>query len=144
MNFESRNPTTGEVIGRYEETSRENADRVLRELQTAFESWRRTDFSKRGALMRRAGVLLRERQEALARLMAEEMGKPLAQGRAEIEKCAWACEFYAESAEKFCSGSTTMTGSPAGRTARTAGRSDCGALEDSPPCRRAALYRSAT
>jgi acyl-CoA reductase-like NAD-dependent aldehyde dehydrogenase len=51
--------------------------------------------------MRRAGALLRERKEDLARLMALEMGKPLAQGRAEAEKCAWVCEYYAEHAEAF-------------------------------------------
>jgi succinate-semialdehyde dehydrogenase/glutarate-semialdehyde dehydrogenase len=112
MTFESRNPTTGEVIGRYEETPRESVDKILRELQTAFESWRRTDFPSRGARMRKAGALLRERQEALARLMAEEMGKPLAQGRAEIEKCAWACDFYAESAEKFLSPEAIKTDLP--------------------------------
>jgi succinate-semialdehyde dehydrogenase/glutarate-semialdehyde dehydrogenase len=101
MTFESRNPTTGEVIGRYEETSREGVDKILRELQSAFERWRRADFSTRAALMRKAGVLLRERQDALARLMAEEMGKPLAQGRAEVEKCAWACDFYAGRRRNF-------------------------------------------
>jgi len=112
MTFESRNPTTGEVIGRYEETSREGVDKILRELQSAFERWRRTDFSTRAALMRKAAVLLRERQDVLARLMAEEMGKPLAQGRAEIEKCAWACDFYAGSAEKFLSPEEIKTDLP--------------------------------
>src|SRR5688572_2503370 len=112
MNFESRNPTTGEVIGRYEETSRENAGKILAQLQSAFENWRRTDFPARGASMRKAGASLRERQEVLARLMAEEMGKPLAQGRAEIEKCAWACDFYAESAEKFLSPEEIKTDLP--------------------------------
>ena len=86
MIFESRNPTTGEVIGRYEEASRENVERILRELQGAFESWRRTEFSARSACMRKAGALLREQQEGLAGLIAEEMGKPLAQGRDEVEK----------------------------------------------------------
>ena len=112
MNFESRNPTTGEVIGRYEETSRENVEKTLRNLQSAFEMWRRTDFASRSTLMRKAGALLRDRQEALARLMATEMGKPLAQGRAEIEKCAWACDFYAESAERFLSPEEIKTDLP--------------------------------
>ena len=51
--------------------------------------------------MRRAGALLRERKDELARLMALEMGKPLAQGRAEAEKCAWVCDYYADTAEGF-------------------------------------------
>ena len=45
--------------------------------------------------------MLRNRRESLARLMALEMGKPLAQGLAEVEKCAWVCEYYAEHAARF-------------------------------------------
>jgi succinate-semialdehyde dehydrogenase/glutarate-semialdehyde dehydrogenase len=51
--------------------------------------------------MHKAGVLLRQRNEDLARLMAIEMGKPLAQGRAEAEKCAWVCDYYGEHAANF-------------------------------------------
>jgi len=112
MIFESRNPATGEVIGRYNEASGEDVDKVLRQLQGAFEAWRRKDFAERSKSMRKAAALLRERQEALARLMAAEMGKPLVQGRAEIEKCAWACDFYAESAEKFLSAEEIKTDLP--------------------------------
>lgn len=101
MNFESRNPATGEVIARYAETSGAEVEKLLRNLQTAYEDWRRADFSARATPMRKAAALLRERQESLAHLMALEMGKPLAQGRAEIEKCAWGCEFYADNAERF-------------------------------------------
>ena len=51
--------------------------------------------------MRRAAELLRERADELARLMAVEMGKPLADGRAEAVKCALCCDYYAEHAEEF-------------------------------------------
>jgi succinate-semialdehyde dehydrogenase/glutarate-semialdehyde dehydrogenase len=51
--------------------------------------------------MRRAAAILRDRSQAYADLMATEMGKPLAQGKAEVEKCAWACDYYAEHAERF-------------------------------------------
>src|SRR5437867_9658831 len=51
--------------------------------------------------MRRAAQLLREQAEAYATLMAQEMGKPVKDGRAEAEKCAWACNYYADSAEQF-------------------------------------------
>ncbi len=47
--------------------------------------------------------VLREQSEELSKLMTEEMGKPIAQSRAEIEKCTWVCEYYAENAEKFLS-----------------------------------------
>jgi succinate-semialdehyde dehydrogenase / glutarate-semialdehyde dehydrogenase len=101
MNFESRNPATGEIIARYTETSGADVDKALRALHAACEGWRRADFATRAVPMRKAAALLRERQQSLANLMALEMGKPLAQGRAEIEKCAWGCDFYADNAAKF-------------------------------------------
>src|SRR6185436_4417643 len=64
-----------------------------------WKSWRKTSFAERGRLMKRAGEILRQRKEEFARLMAIEMGKPLKQGVAETEKCAWACDFYADHAE---------------------------------------------
>jgi succinate-semialdehyde dehydrogenase/glutarate-semialdehyde dehydrogenase len=51
--------------------------------------------------MREAGQILRGRSDEYARLMADEMGKLLSEGRAEVEKCAWVCEYYADNAEKF-------------------------------------------
>jgi acyl-CoA reductase-like NAD-dependent aldehyde dehydrogenase len=54
--------------------------------------------------MKKTTRILREREADLARLMAVEMGKPLKQGIAEVEKCAWACEYYAENAEADCIG----------------------------------------
>jgi succinate-semialdehyde dehydrogenase / glutarate-semialdehyde dehydrogenase len=62
--------------------------------------------------MRKVAALLRERKESCAHLMALEMGKPLAQGRAEIDKCAWACDFYAEHAGKFLTSEEIKTDLP--------------------------------
>jgi succinate-semialdehyde dehydrogenase/glutarate-semialdehyde dehydrogenase len=59
--------------------------------------------------MRRAAALLRGRAERYARLMTEEMGKPLAAGRAEAEKCAWVCDFYAEHAARFLAPAAVAT-----------------------------------
>ena len=67
----------------------------------AFTQWRRTTFDERAGLLREAARLLRERRERYARLMADEMGKPLTQGRAEADKCAWVCEYYAEHGAGF-------------------------------------------
>src|SRR5207237_204212 len=58
--------------------------------------WRRVPVAGRAERLRAAGRILRERKDAYARTMALEMGKPLAQGVAEAEKCAWACDYYAE------------------------------------------------
>ena len=59
--------------------------------------------------MKTASKLLNDKKEQYARLMADEMGKPLAQGRSEVEKCAWCCDFYADNAEKFLSPEVVQT-----------------------------------
>ena len=99
--MESINPATGEILQRYEEMSAEQVDAIVDRSSAAFERWRRTSFQERGNCLRRAAGVLRERAQEFARLMALEMGKPLSQGLAEIEKCAWGCEYYAEHAEAF-------------------------------------------
>jgi len=94
--FESVDPARGERLRTWPETRPDDVERILAEAQASFEIWSRASFEVRAVPLRRAASLLRERAEPLALLMAEEMGKPLSQGRAEIEKCAGACEFYAE------------------------------------------------
>ena len=101
MPLQSINPTDGRLIHEYPEATPEEVASALAAARRAFESWRRTTFTERAAALRRAGALLREERDPLARLMALEMGKPVAQGRAEADKCAWACEHYAEHAERF-------------------------------------------
>ena len=101
MPLQSINPASDELVAEYPETSPDEATRILRAARGAFGSWRRTPFPERAAALRRAGALLRARKDELARLMAIEMGKPLAQGRAESEKCAWVCDYYAEEGAGF-------------------------------------------
>jgi succinate-semialdehyde dehydrogenase/glutarate-semialdehyde dehydrogenase len=101
MPLRSINPATDELIGEYPEAEPGELAAALGETSCAAAGWRNVGFAQRAAPMRRTAVLLRERQEPLARLMALEMGKPLAQGRAEIEKCAWVCEHYADHAERY-------------------------------------------
>lgn len=95
------NPATGEKVRSYEPLPSRELSRILKRCPEAFEGWRATDFAWRGELLRRAAQLLRERRSDLARLMAEEMGKPVTQGEAEAEKCAWVCDVYAGQAERF-------------------------------------------
>ena len=97
----SINPSNGSLIREYDEATPDEVASALAAAARAFEGWRRTTFAERASVLRRAGALLRERREALARLMALEMGKPVAQGRAEADKCAWVCEHYAEHAERL-------------------------------------------
>jgi succinate-semialdehyde dehydrogenase/glutarate-semialdehyde dehydrogenase len=101
MPLRSIDPTTGELIEEYEETTPSQLALTLAEASCAFAGWRRTPFSERAPKMRAAADLLEARREELARLMAAEMGKPLAQGRAEADKCAWVCRYYADEAPGF-------------------------------------------
>src|SRR5881296_1204881 len=96
MALQSINPATDQLVAEYPEATPEEVTRILRAARAACGSWRRTALPERAASLRRAGALLRARKDELARLMAVEMGKPLAQGRAESEKCAWVCDYYAE------------------------------------------------
>jgi succinate-semialdehyde dehydrogenase/glutarate-semialdehyde dehydrogenase len=99
MPLTSVNPTTGETIRSYPELSAAEVDRAAEAAHRAFLGWRETSFAERAALMRRAAGVLRDEREDHARRMALEMGKPLAAGRAEVDKCAWVCEHYAAHAE---------------------------------------------
>ena len=95
------NPADGTPVGSYAPMSGAELRAALREAGNAFGSWQRTSFAVRAALMRAAAGVLRERAESLSQLMAVEMGKPLSQGRTEVEKCVWVCEYYADHAAHF-------------------------------------------
>jgi len=98
MSLDSINPATGETLERFEETSSAEVDGILARADAAWRDWSRRPIAERTERLRAAARLLRERKEGYARAMALEMGKPLAQGVAEAEKCAWACDYYAEQA----------------------------------------------
>jgi succinate-semialdehyde dehydrogenase/glutarate-semialdehyde dehydrogenase len=99
--FQSVNPTTGQVLETFEETSPAALDRILARADAASRDWARRPLPERSGRLRDAARILRERKDAHARTMALEMGKPLAQGVGEVDKCAWACEYYAEQGERF-------------------------------------------
>ena len=101
MGLRSLNPATGEVIAEYPEATPAELAMILAEASCAFAGWKRTGFAERASRMRAAADLLDERKEPLAVLMAQEMGKPLAQGRGEVEKCAWVCRYYADHAPEL-------------------------------------------
>jgi len=95
------NPATGELIRDYPEPSTEEVQKQIERTHEAFLSWKGTPFRHRSELVARAGAVLRENCEECACLMTSEMGKPIVEARAEVEKCAWVCDFYAEKAESF-------------------------------------------
>jgi succinate-semialdehyde dehydrogenase / glutarate-semialdehyde dehydrogenase len=101
MTWQTINPASGAVVASYEETSPEAVQAIIASAHQAYLEWRSKSFSQRAALMRRAADVLRGNAREYARLMAEEMGKPVRDGIAEIQKCAGGCDFYAENAERF-------------------------------------------
>jgi len=92
------NPSTGEFVREYLEPPPEEVSVGIEEAQAAFLSWRRTRFEHRAELLQQAGAVLLERKDEFAALMTVEMGKPVSQAVAEVEKCAWVCDYYAENA----------------------------------------------
>jgi succinate-semialdehyde dehydrogenase / glutarate-semialdehyde dehydrogenase len=97
----SINPTSGREIGSYEEHTAGDVDAVLTAATRAQAAWRRVPIGERVTLLTRMAAVLRAGKARYARIITEEMGKPLVESEAEIEKCAWNCEFYAEQAPRF-------------------------------------------
>ena len=90
------NPATGQVLREYTEHDAAEVERRLALAARAFAAWRSTGFAERAGRLRAAAAILRRDRDDLARLMTEEMGKPIAQAEAEVEKCAIACHHFAD------------------------------------------------
>jgi len=101
--IKSVNPANLSLIKSYEIMQPAEVNKIINLTNTAFEDWKKSSFNLRSKLMINAAGVLRKRSEEYSKLMTLEMGKPIAQSRAEIEKCEWVCEYYAENAEKFLS-----------------------------------------
>lgn len=98
MAIESINPATGELIERFTPHQPSEVAAILAATFDAWQRWRDRPIAARATLMHRAAELLREGVEHHARLMSEEMGKPIREARGEVEKCAWVCDYYADTA----------------------------------------------
>ncbi len=103
------NPATGEQLESYDEMNERDIQDIIERSHEAHLAWRETGFAERGKLLRNLAEALREDQESLATLMSREMGKPIRQARAEIEKCATGCDYYAEHGESFLAPETVET-----------------------------------
>lgn len=99
--FPTVNPATGEPGRNYKGHSQEEAHAIAAAARQAYEGWRRTDFDERAARVRAAAAVLRRRSDEFAALMTQEMGKPIDEGRAEIEKCATNCDHFAAEAPNY-------------------------------------------
>jgi len=110
--FETVDPATGAAGPTYDGHTVEDALAIARQARAAFEDWRRTTFEDRSRRMAAAAAVLRRRRDEFARLMTAEMGKTLTEGRAEIEKCALNCDFFAENAAAFLAPQPVDMGGP--------------------------------
>jgi len=99
--FTAVDPATGAPGRSYQGHSVRDAKAAAAAAAAAFQAWRRTDFGHRAGLMRNAAQVLRRRAAEFAELMTAEMGKTHADGLAEIEKCAFNCDYFAEHAQAF-------------------------------------------
>ncbi|MDP8941099.1 MAG: NAD-dependent succinate-semialdehyde dehydrogenase [Thermoproteota archaeon] len=99
--IETINPSTGKVIATYNSMTSEEVSQKTKNSRIAFENWRKIDISERCTYMRRLGRVMKKNKEDYAKLITEEMGKPIRQSLAEIDKCAWVCDYYSEHAESF-------------------------------------------
>jgi succinate-semialdehyde dehydrogenase/glutarate-semialdehyde dehydrogenase len=101
MNFISINPSNGEKLKSYKGHTLKQVDQKIKQTHKAWPSWKETSHDERSKLLLNMAAVLQKRKKDFAILMAHEMGKPVAQGISEIEKCASVCEYYAANAAKF-------------------------------------------
>ena len=97
----SINPYTEETFATHVEHDAAAVDAMLARAHEVWRGWSRTSFAERSRLMRATASLLRERVARYAELMTLEMGKTIVSAEAEVEKCAWVCEYYADNAKRF-------------------------------------------
>ncbi len=105
----SKNPYTGEELSKIKEFTKNDIEIALANAEKRFQSWKTTSFSERSKLLQNLAKELKKNSREYATDISLEMGKPISQSIAEIEKCAWVCEYYAENAEKQLSNEIIKT-----------------------------------
>lgn len=99
MKLKSINPYNNDVISEFDEFNDKEIEQVLVSSRKTFTSWKNTGFDERAKLMRNVASLLRKDTLKYARTITMEMGKTIKEAKAEVEKCAWVCEYYADNAK---------------------------------------------
>ncbi|HER40983.1 MAG TPA: NAD-dependent succinate-semialdehyde dehydrogenase [Salinimicrobium catena] len=105
----SKNPYSRETLAEHTEFSSEEISEAIGQADSAFKEWRKTSFEERSRLMLKVSEELKNNKKEFAETMTKEMGKPISQSIAEIEKCAWVCEYYAQNAEEQLSSEIVKT-----------------------------------
>ena len=102
MSIQSVNPATGEILETFEETSKAQIEQALARAHAAFLEWRTRPFADRARLCAAPpGAARRARREYALHHDAARWASPSSRREAEVEKCAWTCDYYAEHAEAF-------------------------------------------
>ena len=101
MAIQSLNPATNEILKSFSPFTPDKVEQLLAEADQAFQQWRKTLITERAELMRAAAQELKNNNQHYAEIITLEMGKPIREARAEINKCALCCDFYADNAEEF-------------------------------------------
>jgi len=99
--LKSINPANLQLLNTYKQMHTSEVNKIFVLTHKSFEDWQNVSFDSKLKLMLKAAEVLKKNKEDYSKLMTLEMGKPIAQSRAEVEKCGWVCEYYAENAEKF-------------------------------------------
>ena len=99
--IETINPATGRVIAKYQNMTDDEIREKVSKARLALQGWKNLDIGERCSITRNLGRVMRKNKDSNAKLITEEMGKPIRQAVAEIEKCAWLCDYYSETAESF-------------------------------------------
>ena len=97
--MQSINPTNGKLLEEHKEHSNEEVVNIINTVDTDWQTWKKTSFSQRKKLMQKAAQALLDNKLDFAKTMSLEMGKPLTESLAEVEKSAWVCNYYANEAE---------------------------------------------
>jgi succinate-semialdehyde dehydrogenase / glutarate-semialdehyde dehydrogenase len=106
------NPATGDCLATFDALTETQLDEKLERAAEAFRTYRHTTFAERAAWMHRVAEILEAEKDAFARIMTLEMGKPLAAARQEAAKCATACRYYIQHAERLLADEPVDTGGP--------------------------------
>ena len=96
--IKSINPYTGETIKKYRQDTKSILNKKLKRAEKQYDVWRTHNLNSRAKFVRAVGQILRKNTDKYAAMITQEMGKPISQAKAEVEKCAWVCDYYADNA----------------------------------------------
>ena len=103
MLIQTINPANGKIVQTFEQHSSKQVNEIIGLTHEAFLNWRNVGFAARKVFMKKASAILREKKNEFGKILTLEMGKPIVQAIAEVEKCALVCDYYAENAENILS-----------------------------------------